>query len=97
MVASAARSASALSNNPMFTFVPWIIFWVVAGPRDWELACGCSLLTAVVLLVLGVESVDDVGPRGGSIRLQAPKILDAGTTLFFLVLVTSVCSPTGSR
>jgi hypothetical protein len=86
-VTSAARSASALSNNPMLTFVPWVIFWVVAGPRDWEVACGCSLLTSVLLLMVGSESVKDRPDGRPSISLQPPKLLDAGTTLFFAALV----------
>ncbi len=81
---SVTRSANALSNNPMLTFVPWVIFWVVAGPRDWELACGCSLLAAVLLLMLDVAPADDARPQP---RLQPPKLLDIGTTLFFLALV----------
>jgi hypothetical protein len=83
-VASATRPANALSNNPMLTFVPWVIFWVVAGPRDWELACGCSLLAAVLLLMPDVAPADSARAQP---RLQPPKLLDVGTTLFFLVLV----------
>ncbi len=46
--------ASSLSNNPALGFVPWIIFWVVAGPRTWEVASGCALLASVMLLAIDV-------------------------------------------
>ncbi len=90
---------SRLANNPMLTFVPWVIFWVVAGPRDWELATGCALLASVVLLLLSVDAAPalaraaqrSVGipgtTRGPALRLQTPKVLDLGTTGFFLALV----------
>lgn len=83
----------ALSNNPMFTFVPWIIFWVVAGPRDWELATGCALLASVILLLLGMDVAPVVSRHvAGSasrrrVRLQTPKVLDIGTIAFFLAMV----------
>lgn len=88
-----------LSDNPVLTFVPWIIFWVVAGPRSWEVASGCALLASVLLLLIGLESaplIDRVVARSAGaqrvrnrapIRLKPPKILDAGTSVFFLVLV----------
>jgi hypothetical protein len=86
-----------LSNNPVLSFVPWVIFWVVAGPRDWELGVACALIASVVLLLLSM----DVGPivdravarSAGTassvtpLRLKAPKLLDVGTTIFFLALV----------
>jgi hypothetical protein len=90
---------SRLTNNPMLTFVPWIIFWVVSGPRDWELGTGCALLASVVLLLVGLDPAPlvnravqrSVGVGDGSprprVRLKAPKILDLGTCAFFLVLV----------
>lgn len=96
---SAPRSSGGLSNNPVLTFVPWIIFWVVAGPRTWEVASGCALLASVLLLLIGLQTgpiVDravarssGAGPRAdsGPIALEAPKILDVGTTLFFVALV----------
>ncbi len=96
---SPPRRRVGLMNNPVLTFLPWVIFWVVAGPRDWELATGCALLASVVLLLLSLDlapvlsrAVERSLPRPGPattppIRLQAPKILDLGTTGFFLVLV----------
>lgn len=87
-----------LSNNAALTFVPWIIFWVVSGPRTWELASGCSLLASVLLLLVEMAPHDlaeraanvAAGTRQASeppIRLAVPKILDIGTVAFFLVLV----------
>jgi hypothetical protein len=79
---SSPELAAELATNPMLTFVPWVIFWIVSGPRDWEIASGCSLLTSVLILVLGLGVVDH-----GTIRRQAPKLLDLGTTVFFAALV----------
>jgi hypothetical protein len=88
-----------LSNNPVLSFVPWVIFWVVAGPRNWELGVGCALIASVVLLLVGIDAkpiVDRVvarsagaGPRSAAvpIRIRPPKILDVGTAVFFLALV----------
>ncbi len=86
-----------VSNNAALAFVPWIIFWVVSGPRTWELASGCSLLASVLLLLLEIAPPDlaerAAGVAAGTdrvserpLRLAAPKILDIGTVLFFLVL-----------
>jgi uncharacterized membrane protein len=86
-----------LSNNPVLSFVPWVIFWVVAGPRDWELGVGCALIASVVLLLLSMDVgpiVDRAVARSSGTKspatplsIKAPKILDVGTTLFFLALV----------
>lgn len=94
----AEGTGGGLSNNPVLTFVPWVVFWVVAGPRTWEVASGVALLASVVLLVIDLEPtqlVDRAVARsaGGAqssqspIRLAPPKILDVGTTVFFLALV----------
>jgi hypothetical protein len=95
-----ARSArGALSSNPMLTFVPWVIFWIVAGPRTWEVASGCALLSSLMLLLVGLDASptsdctvsSTAGDRRAQgrrpIKLQVPKILDLGTIAFFLVLV----------
>ena len=86
-----------VSNNPVLAFVPWIIFWVVSGPRTWELASGCSLLASVLLLLVEVAPSDlseraaDLAAGTGRasrrpLRLASPKVLDVGTVLFFFVL-----------
>ncbi len=88
-----------LSNNTLLSFVPWVIFWVVAGPRNWELGVGCALIASVVLLLVGIDAkplVDRAVARSAGagsaspaapIRIKPPKILDVGTALFFLALV----------
>ncbi len=95
----ARKVGGGLSNNPVLTFVPWIIFWIVAGPRTWEVASGCALLASVLLLLLGLETdpiIDRVVARSAGAsrassqaptRIKAPKILDLGTSLFFVILV----------
>ena len=96
---SAQGTRNALRSSPMLTFVPWVIFWIVAGPRTWEVASGCALLSALLLLLVGLDpspivdravalTAGDHGPQARRpIRLQVPKILDLGTIVFFLVLV----------
>jgi hypothetical protein len=60
-------------KNPFAGFVPWIIFWVVAGPSTWEWATLGALLAAVILAVPSAER--------GSL-----KSLDVGSIAFFGVL-----------
>jgi hypothetical protein len=57
-------------------FVPWIIFWVVAGPSTWEYAAGGALLAA---LILAIPS----GDRGSI------KMLDVVSILFFAALTVA--------
>jgi hypothetical protein len=87
-----------LSNNPVLGFVPWVVFWVVAGPRTWELGAVCALIASVVLLLVGIDagplidrgiarSADAEAFRTSPVRFTAPKILDVGTAVFFLALV----------
>ena len=51
-------------------FVPWIIFWVVAGPSSWEYAAGGAFLAALILLFPS-------GDRGSI------KMLDIVSLVFF--------------
>jgi len=51
-------------------FVPWIIFWVVAGPSSWEYAAGGAFLAALILLLPS-------GDRGSI------KLLDIVSLVFF--------------
>jgi hypothetical protein len=60
-------------NNPFVGFVPWIIFWVVAGPSTWEYATLGALLAAVILAVPDAER-------------HSLKVLDVTTIAFFAVL-----------
>lgn len=62
-----------MGANSFRGFVPWIIFWVVAGPSSWEYAAGGALLAA---LVLAIPSDDR-----GSIKL-----LDVVSIVFFAAL-----------
>jgi hypothetical protein len=57
-------------------FVPWIIFWVVAGPSSWEYAAGGALLAALILAI--------PSPDSGSI-----KILDIASIVFFGALTVA--------
>lgn len=57
-------------------FVPWIIFWVVAGPSSWEFAAGGALLAA---LILAIPSDD----RGSL------KLLDVVSIVFFAALTVA--------
>jgi hypothetical protein len=95
----ATSRRGAISESPMLTFVPWVIFWIVSGPRTWEVASGCALLASLMLLLIGIDPApivdravgvtarDHAGRARRPIKLQVPKILDLGTIAFFLVLV----------
>jgi hypothetical protein len=75
-----------LSNNPMLSFVPWVIFGVAAGPGTWELGVGCALLASIGLVILDLASGRE-RTGSGRVNLRAPKLLDIGTVAFFLALV----------
>ena len=88
------QQRSSFRDNPFLSFAPWILFWVIAGPSTWEVACVSALIAAVLLLVLDIEPpdiserlVDAASGVHGSdrtrFRLRAPKTLDVGTVLFF--------------
>lgn len=86
-----ARSrAGDLASSPALTFVPWIIFWVVAGPRTWEVASGCALLASLLLMALDAGRPVLERALTGTTSAHGhsgPKILDQGTSAFFLALV----------
>ncbi len=54
-------------------FAPWIIFWVIAGPSNWEWA-----VLAAAIAALGLSARDIVHRR--------LKLLDGATLVFFVVL-----------
>lgn len=54
-------------------FIPWIIFWVVAGPASWEYAAGGALLASLILAFPDVEG-------------KSLKTLDLASIFFFGVL-----------
>jgi hypothetical protein len=65
-----------MRGNSFRGFVPWIIFWVVAGPSSWEYASGGALLAALILLIPSSDS--------GSIKL-----LDVVSVVFFGALTVA--------
>ena len=72
-----------LSQSPVATFVPWIIFWVVAGSRStWEYGALGALIASLVLLV-------------PDLRKRKVKMLDAATVVFFAAMTIAgiVTSP----
>ena len=63
-----------LSQNPVATFIPWIIFWVVADSRStWEYGALGALIASLVLLAPDV-------------RKHNVKMLDAATVIFFAAM-----------
>ena len=63
-----------LSENPIAGFLPWIVFWVIAGsPSTWEFGAIAALLVAVILRLPTIER--------GSV-----KMLDVATIAFFAVM-----------
>jgi uncharacterized membrane protein len=63
-----------LSQNPVATFIPWIIFWVVADSRStWEYGALGALIASLVLLA-------------PELRKRDVKMLDAATVAFFAAM-----------
>jgi hypothetical protein len=63
-----------LSENPIAGFLPWIVFWVIAGsPSTWEFGAIAAFLVAVILRLPTIER--------GSV-----KMLDVATIAFFAVM-----------
>ncbi|MGW7258473.1 hypothetical protein [Streptomyces sp. NPDC054834] len=69
--APARKSVSA--SNVLFSFAPWIVFGVVAGPSTWEYAAPAALITSVVL-------------SGRDILRGRLYLLDMAGIVFFAVL-----------
>jgi uncharacterized membrane protein len=62
------------AQSPFAGFVPWIIFWVVAGsPSTWEYGAIGAALTAVILAL----------PSASQRRV---KMLDVATIVFFVAM-----------
>jgi hypothetical protein len=54
-------------------FVPWIIYWVVAGgPSTWLYGALCAVISAIIL--------------GVSMGRSGPKLLDVVTIVFFVAV-----------
>ena len=72
-----------LSQSPVATFIPWIIFWVVADSRStWEYGALGALLASLLLL-------------GPDLRKRRVKMLDAATVIFFAAMTIAgiIASP----
>jgi uncharacterized membrane protein len=72
-----------LSQSPIATFIPWIIFWVVADSRStWEYGAIGALVASLVLLA-------------PELRKRNVKMLDAATVVFFaaMTLAGIIVSP----
>ncbi|MGV0837905.1 hypothetical protein [Mycolicibacterium thermoresistibile] len=70
-------------RSPFVGFVPWIIYWVVAGgPSTWQYGAMCALLAAFIL--------------GVSMGRGRPKLLDVVTMVFFFA-VTVVGTVVGAQ
>jgi uncharacterized membrane protein len=72
-----------LSQNPVVTFIPWIIFWVVADSRStWEYGALGALIASVVLI-------------GPDVQRRSVKMLDAATVVFFgaMAIAGVIASP----
>ena len=59
-----------MKGNAFVGFIPWIIFWVLAGPSTWEWATLGATIAAVILAIPSIE-------RG------RPKILEIFTIIVF--------------
>jgi hypothetical protein len=55
------------------SFLPWIVFWVLSGRDNYQIA---TLAAAVVVIFLNVRGI----------RQRSIKILDLGTLIFFIIL-----------
>lgn len=70
-------------RRPFVGFVPWILYWVVAGgPSTWQYGAMCALLAAFIL--------------GVSMGRGRPKLLDVATMVFFFA-VTVAGAVVGAR
>jgi hypothetical protein len=56
-----------------FSFLPWIVFWVLSGRNNYQIA---TLAAAAVVIFLNVRDI----------RKRSIKILDLGTLIFFIIL-----------
>jgi hypothetical protein len=90
LVTGRQLSLSKVANNPVVSFLPWIVFWVIGGGlRQWELSCLAATATAVLVLLLdvlprGPRQADEAQP-GFVARLRAPKMLNVATLVFFII------------
>jgi uncharacterized membrane protein len=72
-----------LSQSPVATFIPWIIFWVVAGSRStWEYGALGALIASLILI-------------GPDLQKGKVKMLDGATVIFFAAMAIAgvIASP----
>lgn len=62
------------------SFLPWIVFWVLSGRNNYQIA---TLAAAVIVIFLNVKDI----------RQRSLKILDLGTMIFFIALAGISFSP----
>ncbi len=55
------------------SFLPWIVFWVLSGHNNYQIA---ALAATVVVVLLNVRDI----------KHRSIKILDLGTLIFFIIL-----------
>ncbi len=58
----------------LFSFLPWIVFWILSGKDNFGIATTCAALTVIILNIKSIKKLN-------------MKILDLGTLIFFLALV----------
>ncbi len=56
------------------SFLPWIVFWVLSGRENYQIAAAASVVTVVFLCIRDIQK-------------RNIKILDVGTLLFFVFLM----------
>jgi len=44
-----------LASHPVVGFIPWIVFWVIAGPATWETRTLAALLAAIFVTMLSID------------------------------------------
>jgi hypothetical protein len=72
-----------LSDSPLGSFAPWIVFWVVAGSRStWEYGVIAAAIVGIILIIPTIES-------------HRVKMLDVATIAFFgaLAIAGAIISP----
>jgi hypothetical protein len=83
-----------LASHPVVGFIPWIVFWVIAGPSTWETGTIAALLAAILVTALSVDFrplIAWAAPVPGQRRkfrvgLSRLKLLDVATVVFFAAL-----------
>ena len=40
-----------MRGSALASFLPWVIFWIVAGPVNWEQAATTAAIAAIILAI----------------------------------------------